>query len=99
MSVQHRVEARNRGLDQISRLTSWFLSGGLVLSGGFAVLAGRAYAGHSPRSTASSNAASTAASGATSGVAPLGAPATAPQATPQTVPQYSYVPPVVSGGS
>jgi hypothetical protein len=99
VSVQRRVEARNRGLDQVSRLTSWVLSGGLVLSGGFAVLAGHAYAGLSHRSTASPAAGAAGASGSTGGVAPLGTPEAAPQATPQTMPQYSYIPPVVSGGS
>jgi hypothetical protein len=112
MSVHRRVEARNRGLDRVSRLTTLTLSGGLVLSGGFAALAGHAYAGHSRRSVPSlvGNTRARATGSVTPGgtVAPLTAPQTVPQAAPQTVPQtvpqynYQYQPPpdpVVSGGS
>jgi hypothetical protein len=98
MSVHHRVEARDRGLDRVSRLTSLTLGGGLVLSGGFAVLAGHAYAGHSRRvippgaarvasRTGVANATGSGlAPATTTTVAPLGAPQTAPQAAPQTAP-------------
>jgi hypothetical protein len=99
VSIHDRVEARDQGLGQISRLTSLTLSGGLLLSGAFAVLAGHAYAGARHASPSSAALSSTAASGTQRPVAPLGAPAAAPQTVPQTVPQYSYVPPVVSGGS
>ena len=98
MSLHRRVEARDRGLQRISRLTSLTLSGGLVMSGGFAVVAAYAYAGHSRRSTRSSTgsrvAQPTAASGSsllapattTTTVAPLGTPQTLPQSVPQTSP-------------
>jgi DNA-binding IclR family transcriptional regulator len=97
MSLHRRVEARDRGLQRISRLTSLTLSGGLVMSGGFAVVAAHAYAGHSRRSTRSSTGARvvqpTAASGnsllapaTTTTVAPLGTPQTLPQSVPQTAP-------------
>jgi hypothetical protein len=99
VSIHNRLEARDRGLNQISRLTSLALSGGLLLSGAFAVLAGHAYAGARHASASSAAPGSTAASGTQSPVAPLGSPSAAPQTVPQTVPQYSYVPPVVSGGS
>jgi hypothetical protein len=97
VSIHDRVEARDRGLAQISRLTSLALSGGLLLSGAFAVLAGHAYAGHGRRSTAPPASGSALPSGTP--VAPLGTPTTVPQAIPPSVPQYTYVPPVVSGGS
>jgi hypothetical protein len=91
------------------------LSGGLALSGGFAVVAAHAYAGHSRRSTRGTNNLTTQPLGATASggsllappttttnVAPLGAPQTAPSTTatvPQTVPYYAPPPPIVSGGS
>lgn len=98
MSVHRRVEARNRGLDRVSRLTTLTLSGGLVLSGGFATLAAHAYAGQSRRSspTGAGKALARAAvpnalgSGVipdpTTTVAPLGSPQTVPQPVPQTSP-------------
>jgi hypothetical protein len=105
MSVHRRVEARNRGLDRISRLTSLTLTGGLVLSGGFATLAARAYAGHSkpPVPTGARNPVASRATRATRGntgttgttapVLPLQPPPSAPQSgassPPQTVPQTS----------
>jgi hypothetical protein len=98
MSLHRRVEARDRGLARVSRLTSLTLSGGLVLSGGFAALAARAYSGHSRRafqagagnslvrtgSVASGRSLLT--PGTTAPAAPLGTPQTLPQAAPQTVP-------------
>lgn len=102
MSVHRRVEARDRGLYRVSRLTSLTLSGGLVLSGGFAVLAGHAYAGHSKRviptgagrvasrsALPNSTGSGLAPATTTTTVAPLGAPQTAPQSVPQTSPQTS----------
>ena len=47
MSLTGKVEERDGGLRRVSRLTRWVLSGGLVLSGGFAAVAGHAYAGRS----------------------------------------------------
>jgi hypothetical protein len=47
MTVERRVHARNHGLARISRMTSWAVGGGLVLSGGFAVLAANSFAGQS----------------------------------------------------
>jgi hypothetical protein len=103
MSVHHRMEARDQGLDRVSRLTSWTLAGGLVLSAGFAAVAAHAFAGQRsvPRRTGSV---------AGVGSSPLAPPQTAPQTVPsgsgqtvpQTVPQYndnSQPAPVVSGGS
>jgi hypothetical protein len=73
------------------------LSGGLALSGGFAVVAAHAYAGHSRRSTRGTNNLITQPLGATASggsllaptttttnVAPLGAPQTPPQTAPST---------------
>jgi hypothetical protein len=99
MSLHRRVEARDRGLHRISRLTSLTLTGGLAMSGGFAAVAAHAYAGHSRRSTGSTTGAvtqpagSTASGGSllaqpttttTTGVAPLSAPQTTPQTAPST---------------
>jgi hypothetical protein len=93
MSVHRRVEARDRGLQRVSRLTSLTLSGGLVLSGGFAAVAAHAYAGHSRRPTRTSTGNATtqplaSATGSllappttTTTVAPLGSPQTLPQST------------------
>jgi len=114
MSVHGRVEARDRGLDRVSRLTSWTLAGGLVLSGGFAAVAAHAFAGQRSARRPTGSVAGLGASApmtsntvpGTSPAAPLGTPQTvpqtAPQTVPQTVPQYNYnyqLPPVVSGGS
>jgi hypothetical protein len=103
MSLHRRLEARDRGLQRVSRLTSLTLSGGLVMSGGFALAAAHAYAGHSRRSTRSSTGnritqptvapatgGSLLAPTPTTSVAPLGAPQSAPQTpstTATTVPQ------------
>jgi hypothetical protein len=103
MSLKGRVEERDRGLRRVSRLTRWTLSGGLVLSGGFAAVAAQAYAGHA-RSTPQTGASGLSAPSTPTGesddgsaaVAPLQSPGASPQ---QTVPQYSYPAPVVSGGS
>jgi hypothetical protein len=95
MSLHRRVQARDRGLQRVSRLTSLTLSGGLVVSGGFAVAAAHAYAGHSRRSTqintgnritppTASAGGSLLAPATTTTVAPLGAPQSAPQTTPST---------------
>jgi hypothetical protein len=106
MSLHRRVEARDRGLQRVSRLTSLTLSGGLVLSGGFATVAAHAYAGHSRRAVRNARnpiaqrAAATASGSSllapattTTTVAPLGAPQTAPQTAPATT--ASTVPPTV----
>ncbi len=98
MSLHRRVEARDRGLRRVSRLTSLTLTGGLAMSGGLAAVAAHAYAGHSRRSTGRTSgtvtqpAASTASGGSllaqptttTTAVVPLGAPQTAPQTAPST---------------
>jgi hypothetical protein len=102
MSVHRRVAARNRGLQRASRLTSLTLSGGIVLSGGFAFLAGHAYAGHSRRPIVRRSSpllpsrispfAGVTGPTTTTTAAPLGAPSSVPaptptQTTPQTTPQ------------
>ena len=45
MVTDERIAARNDGLRRVSKLTTWAVGGGLVLSGGFAGLAQQAFAG------------------------------------------------------
>ena len=45
MVTDERIAARNQGLRRVSKLTTWAVGGGLVLSGGFAALAQQAFAG------------------------------------------------------
>jgi hypothetical protein len=100
MSVHRRVEARDRGLHRVSRLTSMTLSGGLVLSGGFAALSAHAYAGNSRHAVRSGTRSaypgsivvppsSNPAPGTTAPAAPLQTPSTLPQSGTGTTPQTS----------
>jgi hypothetical protein len=99
MTVERRVHARNHGLARISRMTSWAVGGGLVLSGGFAVLAANSFAGQSRSGIGT--AAANPALGLTSSTGALSPAASAavddggaiPQTTPTTIPHTAQATP------
>ena len=82
MPDRRRIEARDAGLERVSRLTQWVLGGGFVASGVVAVVAAHTFGGQSTApATAADPAAASTATAAAASAAP--APAVASPAAPQ----------------
>jgi hypothetical protein len=97
-ATRRAVMTRDAGLRRVSAITRWSVAGAAVLSGALALIASKAFDGHTvtttPASTANSPAADppSASSSQLTPTPPLGQPSQGPAAAAQT-------PAVVSGGS
>lgn len=98
-AARRAVMARDEGLRRISAVTRWSAAAVVVLSGALALIAAKAFHGHTVTTTAAGAAPPRAGGAPTAGQSQVAPPTTQLQQPAQAPAPVQQVPAVVSGGS